>query len=210
MIIDEKEDFIMFRNPGGKIKSYAKVLFWVGVVISIIIGVIEIGSSFVAAAYSYQGSFGTILLGILGGVLTVAIGTLISWLAVLTLYAFGTLVENSDELVRLNGGIPSGDKTAEKIEVPEKMHQTLHNIQTEPVVKAAPEKQAEEPVEEVNEEPAAEVVDAHVEETEPVVEETPAQEDTAVTEVNDKVCPNCGEHAEKDAHFCRKCGTKLD
>ena len=94
----------MFRNPGGKIKSYAKVLFWVGVVISIIIGVIEIGSSFVAAAYSYQGSFGTILLGILGGILTVAIGTLISWLAVLTLYAFGTLVENSDELVRLNGG----------------------------------------------------------------------------------------------------------
>ena len=105
----------MFRNPGGKIKSYAKVLFWVGVVISIIIGVIEIGSSFVAAAYSYQGSFGTILLGILGGVLTVAIGTLISWLAVLTLYAFGTLVENSDELVRLNCCIPSGDKTAEKI-----------------------------------------------------------------------------------------------
>lgn len=199
----------MFRNPGGKIKSYAKVLFWIGVVISIIIGVIEIGSSFVAAAYSYQGSFGTILLGILGGILTVAIGTLISWLAVLTLYAFGTLVENSDELVRLNGGIPSGDKTAEKIEVPEKMHQTLHNIQTEPVVKATPEKQTEEPVEEVKEEPA-EVVDAPVEETIPAVEETPAQEDTALTEVNEKVCPNCGEHAEKDTHFCRKCGTKLD
>lgn len=199
----------MFRNPGGKIKSYAKVLFWIGVVISIIIGVIEIGSSFVAAAYSYQGSFGTILLGILGGILTVAIGTLISWLAVLTLYAFGTLVENSDELVRLNGGIPSGDKTAEKIEVPEKMHQTLHNIQTEPFVKATPEKQTEEPVEEVKEEPAAEVVDAPAEETS-TVEKTPTEEDTAVTEANDKVCPNCGEHAEKDAHFCRKCGTKLD
>lgn len=197
----------MFRNPGGKIKSYAKVLFWIGVVISIIIGVIEIGSSFVAAAYSYQGSFGTILLGILGGILTVAIGTLISWLAVLTLYAFGTLVENSDELVRLNGGIPSGDKTAEKIEVPEKMHQTLHNIQTEPVVKATPEKQTEEPVEEVKEEPA-EVVDAPVEETSTVEEKS--VEENAETEVNDKVCPNCGEHAEKDAHFCRKCGTKLD
>lgn len=202
-----KEDFIMFRNPGGKIKSYAKVLFWIGVVISIIIGVIEIGSSFVAAAYSYQGSFGTILLGILGGILTVAIGTLISWLAVLTLYAFGTLVENSDELVRLNGGIPSGDKTAEKIEVPEKMHQTLHNIQTEPVVKATPEKQTEEPVEEVKEEPA-EVVDAPVEETSTADEKT--VEENAETEMNEKVCPNCGEHAEKDAHFCRKCGTKLD
>lgn len=197
----------MFRNPGGKIKSYAKVLFWIGVVISIIIGVIEIGSSFVAAAYSYQGSFGTILLGILGGILTVAIGTLISWLAVLTLYAFGTLVENSDELVRLNGGIPSGDKTAEKIEVPEKMHQTLHNIQTEPVVKATPEKQTEEPVEEVKEEPA-EVVDAPVEETPTADEKT--VEENAETEMNEKVCPNCGEHAEKDAHFCRKCGTKLD
>lgn len=197
----------MFRNPGGKIKSYAKVLFWIGVVISIIIGVIEIGSSFVAAAYSYQGSFGTILLGILGGILTIAIGTLISWLAVLTLYAFGTLVENSDELVRLNGGIPSGDKTAEKIEVPEKMHQTLHNIQTEPVVKATPEKQTEEPVEEVKEEPA-EVVDAPVEETSTSDEKT--VEENAETEMNEKVCPNCGEHAEKDAHFCRKCGTKLD
>ena len=197
----------MFRNPGGKIKSYAKVLFWIGVVISIIIGVIEIGSSFVAAAYSYQGSFSTILLGILGGILTVAIGTLISWLAVLTLYAFGTLVENSDELVRLNGGIPSGDKTAEKIEVPEKMHQTLHNIQTEPVVKATPEKQTEEPVEEVKEEPA-EVVDAPVEETSTADEKT--VEENAETEMNEKVCPNCGEHAEKDAHFCRKCGTKLD
>ena len=197
----------MFRNPGGKIKSYAKVLFWIGVVISIIIGVIEIGSSFVAAAYSYQGSFGTILLGILGGILTVAIGTLISWLAVLALYAFGTLVENSDELVRLNGGIPSGDKTAEKIEVPEKMHQTLHNIQTEPVVKATPEKQTEEPVEEVKEEPA-EVVDAPVEETSTADEKT--VEENAETEMNEKVCPNCGEHAEKDAHFCRKCGTKLD
>ena len=197
----------MFRNPGGKIKSYAKVLFWIGVVISIIIGVIEIGSSFVAAAYSYQGSFGTILLGILGGILTVAIGTLISWLAVLTLYAFGTLVENSDEHVRLNGGIPSGDKTAEKIEVPEKMHQTLHNIQTEPVVKATPEKQTEEPVEEVKEEPA-EVVDAPVEETSTADEKT--VEENAETEMNEKVCPNCGEHAEKDAHFCRKCGTKLD
>ena len=123
-------------------------------------------------------------------------------------YAFGILVENSDELVRLNGGIPSGHKTAEKIEVPEKVHQSLHNIQTEPVVKATPEKQTEEPVEEVKEEPA-EVIDAPAEETSTVDEKT-VEEENAETEMNEKVCPNCGEHAEKDAHFCRKCGTKLD
>ena len=92
--------------------------------------------------------------------------------------------------------------------MPEKVHQSLHNIQTEPVVKATPEKQTEEPVEEVKEEPA-EVVDAPAEETSTVDEKT-VEEENAETEMNEKVCPNCGEHAEKDAHFCRKCGTKLD
>ena len=109
----------MFTNPGGKIKSYAKVLFWIGVVISVLIGVVMIGTSFTYAAYSYNGSFGTILGGIISGLLVVAIGILISWISVLVLYAFGVLVENSDELVRLNGGVPSGNKKAQKIERPQ-------------------------------------------------------------------------------------------
>ena len=64
--------------------------------------------------------------------------------------------------------------------------------------------------EEVEENQTAVEETSQEEPTREKVEETPAQEDTAVTEVNEKVCPNCGEHAEKDAHFCRKCGTKLD
>lgn len=117
----------MFKNPGGKVKSYAKVLFWIGAVISVLIGVFFIGSSFVQAAYSYNNGFGTVLFGIIGGVIIAAIGILLSWINVLVLYAFGTLVENSDTLVRLNGGTPSGDKHAEKIEV----QQSIQNFKQE-------------------------------------------------------------------------------
>ncbi len=152
----------MFKNPGGKVKSYAKVLFWIGAVISILIGVLYIGNSFVRAAYSYNGGVSTVLFGIIFGVIIAGIGILISWINVLVLYAFGTLVENSDTLVQLNGGIPSGNKHAEKIQVPHKQIQ---------------------------------------------------QENTVVTPtqpVEDKTCPNCGEHVESDSHFCRNCGSKLD
>ncbi len=113
----------MFKNPGGKVKSYAKVLFWIGAVISILIGIIFIGSSFVSAAYSYKNAFATVLFGIIGGVVIAGIGILLSWINVLVLYAFGTLVENSDTLVRLNGGIPSGDKHADKIEVQQRIQE---------------------------------------------------------------------------------------
>ncbi len=120
----------MFKNPGGKVKSYAKVLFWIGAVISILIGVFVIGTSFVRAAYSYNGGVGTVLFGILSGVIIAAIGILLSWINVLVLYAFGTLVENSDTLVQLNGGVPSGNKHAEKIEAP---HKFIQNEQVQPV-----------------------------------------------------------------------------
>lgn len=114
----------MFNNPGAKIKSYAKVLFWIGAIISIIVGIVIIAGSFVSA--SYYGGVGSVLGGILEGILVAAIGILISWISVLALYAFGVLVENSDELVRINGGQPSGEKHAEKVQLPKA--QELHEI----------------------------------------------------------------------------------
>lgn len=106
----------MFNNPGGKIKSYAKVLFWIGAIVSIIVGIVIIAGSFVTA--SYYGSAASVFGGIIEGVIVAAIGVVISWISVLALYAFGVLVENSDELVRINGGKPSGEKTAEKVQLP--------------------------------------------------------------------------------------------
>lgn len=130
----------MFKNPGGKVKSYAKVLFWIGAVISVLIGVFFIGSSFVQAAYSYNNGFGTVLFGIIGGVIIAAIGILLSWINVLVLYAFGTLVENSDTLVRLNGGIPSGDKHADKIEVQQRIQEFKQETPVQPTEPQTSEK----------------------------------------------------------------------
>lgn len=103
----------MFTNPGSKIKSYAKVLFWIGAVISIIIGIVVIAGGFTGRI-----SAGGVLLSLISGILAAAIGIILSWISVLALYGFGTLVENSDNLVRLNGGQPSGDKAAEKAQMP--------------------------------------------------------------------------------------------
>lgn len=108
---------MFFNNPGGKLKSYAKVLFWIGAVISILIGLGVIISSF-STAYYYGA--GGVISGIIEGVIIAAIGMLISWISVLSLYALGVLVENSDELVRINGGQPSGEKKASKVELPKK------------------------------------------------------------------------------------------
>lgn len=181
----------MFTNPGGKIKSYAKVIFWIGVVVSVLIGVVMIGTSFTYAAYSYNGSFGTILGGIVTGLLVVAIGILISWVSVLVLYAFGVLVENSDELVRLQGGVPSGNKKAPRIERPQHTHATYVTAEPKPVEPAKPA----EPIKPTEPEEA------------PVVESTTEAE----TKTDDKkTCPNCGTEVAQDAHFCKNCGTKLD
>lgn len=116
----------MFNNPGGKIKSYAKVIFWIGAVISIIVGVVIIAGSFIQA--SYYGSVGSVFGGIVEGIIATAIGILISWISVLTLYAFGVLVENSDELVRINGGKPSGEKSAEKVQLPKNTHEFVQEM----------------------------------------------------------------------------------
>lgn len=122
----------MFHNPGAKIKSYAKVLFWIGVVISALLGVVTIGGSFVAASYMYSNTFGTILGGFIKGIIVTGIGVLISWVSVLSLYGFGVLVENSDTLVSLNGGIPSGDVKPEHIQMPHTSQQFHEYTQYDP------------------------------------------------------------------------------
>lgn len=116
----------MFHNPGAKIKAYAKVIFWIGVVISVLLGVVAIGASFVTASYVYGNSAGTILGGVIRGILITAIGVLISWVSVLTLYGFGVIVENSDELVRINGGVPSGEQQADNIPMPNIQQNNIH------------------------------------------------------------------------------------
>lgn len=92
----------MFNNIGSKIKSYAKVIFWIGVVLSIIAGIAIIGIAFASSSSVYAPfSFGRFFAGLIFAIIAVCIGVLISWINVLVLYGFGVLVENSDTLKQL-------------------------------------------------------------------------------------------------------------
>lgn len=68
----------MFDNIGGKIKGFAKIIAWLGIILSVIFGLLSIEE---------------------GGIMIMIIGSVSSWLGSLVLYGFGQLVENSDKLV---------------------------------------------------------------------------------------------------------------
>ncbi len=83
----------MFTNIGGKIMGLAKFIAWVGIILSIIYGVLAIVATSQISSFS-GGSINIGGYGVLGGILTMIIGGIISWLSSLVLYGFGQLVED--------------------------------------------------------------------------------------------------------------------
>ena len=84
----------MFDNIGGKIKSLAQVVCWIGIVCSVLYGIILIVADEDLAFL---------------GFVVMIIGPLVSWVSSFTLYGFGQLVENTDQLV-LNAEKPYSNK----------------------------------------------------------------------------------------------------
>lgn len=80
----------MFNNIGNKIKTYAEVVSWIGIIACIIIGVISIISGIASA------TIGPIIVGLL----VALIGCLTCWISAFVLYGFGQLVENSDIIAK--------------------------------------------------------------------------------------------------------------
>lgn len=74
----------MFGNIGGKIKTLAKVLTWLGIISFVIWG-------FVCISDEEK---------VLGLILMIG-GSLSSWISSFLLYGFGQLIENSDKIVEL-------------------------------------------------------------------------------------------------------------
>ena len=99
----------MFSNIGKKIKTLAKVLCWIGIILSVIsgIGIIaasgQIGSSYSSYSYGYNSSVPALSSGsaVLIGILVILLGSLFSWIGSFMLYGFGQMVDNSDTLVEL-------------------------------------------------------------------------------------------------------------
>lgn len=80
----------MFNNIGEKIKTLAIIITILGIIASVISGIAFIVSSIVD---SYDVS--RLAAGIILGVLTIVVGSLLSWISSFLLYGFGELIENS-------------------------------------------------------------------------------------------------------------------
>lgn len=83
----------MFDDIGGKIKGLASFICWAGIIACVILGIVMI----VNATSGYRTDSAMVFLGIV----TIIVGSLLSWVGSFVLYGFGELVENSTELVIL-------------------------------------------------------------------------------------------------------------
>lgn len=81
----------MFDNIGGKIKTLAKVVCWIGIVLCVIIGVIMI-----VVGANVGGANGTS--AIVGGIVVAVAGALASWIGSFLVYGFGELVDKTRSL----------------------------------------------------------------------------------------------------------------
>ncbi len=85
-----RRGFRMFDNIGGKIKTVAATIAWLGIIGSIIVGSVMIAE----ASDSYYPSATETL----SGWLVMIVGSLSSWVSSFTLYGFGQLIENTDAI----------------------------------------------------------------------------------------------------------------
>ncbi len=92
----------MFNNIGGKIKGLAKFLCWLGIILSVIIGVILIIAAASSRSYTFDGYGERITLSsggsVVAGILVIVFGSLASWIGSFFMYGFGELVENSKKV----------------------------------------------------------------------------------------------------------------
>ena len=88
----------MFKNIGRKIKGLAAVICWIGIVISVIGGIVLVIAAFSSFKWDSKGAgFGMVLV-ILAGMLTAGIGILFSWLGSFMLYGYGELIDRTTRI----------------------------------------------------------------------------------------------------------------
>ncbi len=85
----------MFENVGKRIKEIAKLLFAIGVVLSVLLFIVMLILAIPNFDYGDE-ALGVVFLLI--GIFSIIIGPVISWLSVLLLYAFGELVQKTCNL----------------------------------------------------------------------------------------------------------------
>ena len=97
----------MFENIGSKIKALAKVICWVGIIISLIAGIVMLASG---------GDVGS---GV--GLVVIIVGCFGSWIGSFFTYGFGELIEKTTEIAENTKSLNSANVGADdKLELLEK------------------------------------------------------------------------------------------
>ena len=93
----------MFDNIGGKIKTLAQTVCWVGIILSLFAGIAMMAEG-MTMEYEYW---------VPAGFLLAIIGSFLSWVSTFVLYGLGQLIENTDRLVQ-NSEKSGPDKNAKQ------------------------------------------------------------------------------------------------
>ena len=92
----------MFKNIGKKIKVFAKVICWIGIILSVISGIILIVAgvnnndirTIINGTVQYMDSTMLIVLG----VVVLILGPIVSWIGSFMTYGFGEIVDNTQAI----------------------------------------------------------------------------------------------------------------
>lgn len=95
----------MFNNIGKKIKVLAKVVCWIGIVLSFAIGLLIM---FGASILQDMGLQKLASKGDLFGLLVMVFGTLVSWIGSFYTYGFGELIDTNQELAQSVRNLKNG------------------------------------------------------------------------------------------------------
>jgi len=97
----------MFSNIGEKIKKLAAIICWIGIICSLILGiVVVVAPNSINYNYNYRvnvngttvASSNNVAAQVVTGVILFVIGSLASWIGSFLLYGFGELVSNSKKI----------------------------------------------------------------------------------------------------------------
>ena len=87
----------MFSNIGGKIKTLAKIICWIGIILSVVTGVIMMIHRTDIVITTSSGAE-AIVSPLIAGLTIIIVGCLTSWIGAFFAYGFGQLIENSEEI----------------------------------------------------------------------------------------------------------------
>lgn len=87
----------MFKNPGGSLKTYGKIVFFVFAIAAVVGGIMVFAGAGNIGRYNSGAAFGMVM----GGIVLIAVGIFVAYLLSIFVIAFGELVENSTMIRRM-------------------------------------------------------------------------------------------------------------